>query len=170
MTIQTKQACKAIWTPWATLWCGPCHGRKDRFGDVIDTTDRKPEPVVPVKPYPDCAAIMPAVTTCDQCGCAVQTIEDAGYLKALGFEGAKLWQTGGMCAGLAITLPDQRLIFISMLDGPYCATLNENAEAFAEGEDPLDSFEGDCDDDDNGCGEATADALRVVVAKWRASK
>jgi len=145
----TRLAYQAIWTTWAELLCGPCHGRVESAGRVIDTSALEREPIKPTSPDEGCDPVMPAETTCDRCGASVQSHEDAAHLKALGIPGAELRQTGGMCAGLAIDCHDGRYAFVSMLDGPIVAGLYPDSDSFMEGCLPDDEFvtEGYGDDD-----------------------
>jgi len=154
----TTKAYVAIWTPWAALLCGPCHGKRTVHGEVIDTTADEREPI----------AKDARLATCTDCGCTVQGTSDAVYLRRLGIPGSSLEQTGGMCAGLSVTFPDGRYAFASLLDGPYVVSLNRSEEAFYDGEEPIDCFE--FGSDTGWPSDADADRVRETIEQWRANR
>lgn len=122
------QAKNGIWTPWATVLCASCHGRKfDRgFGNVHVVEDADFE--LP-RDQDGCEGL----THCEKCGDHIWVRWDVAMLRELQLEiGGYLMQTGGMCAALYVEDCGPWFVVVTGEDEP-CVGLYKSEDDFYEG-------------------------------------
>jgi len=158
-----------VWTPWAAVVCLRCHGRKfDRgFGNVKVLDDDDWAGAITAR---ERACDEDGGTFCPQCDRPIWIRDDVALLHNVKLlidadedleASAEMWQTGGMCAALAV----QAKVLSDKLDAPdafYFLAAMDEAPGFSVFRD--EAAHESCDDEASVDLEPDATAQDILAA------
>ena len=137
--VLTPMALPGIWTPWAQVLCGPCHGISGPVTDLgplsVSRRVRGGEPETEGD-YGE------RICKCNECGAPIWVRSDIAKISIIsdsinaGTEAkSSLAQTGGMCSAIEVRKKGSpHVVVVTAMDGDYFVAVYATEDAWAGGD------------------------------------